>query len=327
MQALVTGATGFLGSHVARRLVEEGHDVRALVRGTSDTTLIDDLDVETVVGDVTDPSTLPPTVDGCDAVFHAAGVVSFWPGWRERLEAVNVRGVEHVIEAAIGADVDRLVHTSSVAAVGRPPEGTVADESMDFVWDGPTSPYVETKHAGEEIVREAARKGRIDAVAVNPGTVLGPGDLNKNGGQIVREAARAGFPGVPDGGTSFVDVRDVAEGHLRAHRKGRTGERYILGAENLSFAELFAIVGEETPADPPEGRFPYWAAMAYAYWSELRSRFSGRHPRLPVAAARELFRETYYSSKKAEEELGFDPRPVREAVADTYDWYVEQGML
>lgn len=327
MRALVTGATGFLGSHIAKRLLGKGHDVRVLVRPTSDLTLVEDLDGDAVVGDVTDPGTLPPAVEGCDAVFHAAGVVSFWRGWEDKLRAVNVEGVRNVVRAAEEAGVDRFVHTSSVAAVGRPPKGEVADETFDFGWGTRPSPYMETKHAGEQIVLEAARDGGLDAVAVNPGTVLGPGDINRNGGQIVREAVRGGFPGVPDGGTTFVDVRDVAEGHLLAHDQGAPGERYILGGQNLTFAELFDVVADVADVKTPDGRFPYPAALAYAYWTEVKAVFTGRHPRLPAAAARELFKETFYSSEKAKRDLGYDPRPIRQAVRDTYEWYVDHGYL
>lgn len=325
MQALVTGATGFLGSHIARRLLDEDWDVRALVRPTSDLSLLDDLDVETVTGDVTDATTLPPAVEACDVVFHAAGVVSFWSGWQDRLEAVNVDGVRNVVEAAVDADVDRLVHTSSVAAVGLPEDG-VADESR-FAEAATSNPYVRTKLAGERIVADAAKQGRLDAVVVNPGTVLGPGDVNKNGGQVVRAVVRGDFPGPPDGGTNFVDVRDVADGHLAAHEKGRTGQRYILGGDNLTYGEMFDVVGEAAGIDPPSGAFPYVAALAVAAIGELRGHLSGRHPPMPIATARALFEDAYYSSKKARSELGYDPRPIQEAVQDTVDWYRDRGML
>lgn len=327
MQALVTGATGFLGSHICRRLLEEGHGVRALVRETSDRSLIEDLDVEPVVGDVTDPASLGPAVEGCDAVFHLAGVVSFWRALADRLWEVNVEGTRHVVQACLAADVDRLVHTASVAALGYDPDGGQADEETPFNWPDRGFHYMRTKHAGQQVVLDAVAEEGLDAVVVNPSTILGPGDLNKNGGQLVRVAVMGGGVRYPTGGTNLVDVRDVADGHLRALEKGRSGERYVLAGDDLSYREFFQLCTDELGSPPPKEPLSYPLALTFAAFDELKARFTGRHPRYPKDTVRSLFTTTFYSAAKAEEELGFSARPVRTSVRETYDWYVEHGML
>lgn len=327
MRAFVTGATGFLGSHVTRRLLEEGHEVRALVRETSDLSLIEDLDVETVVGDVADPLSVREGMSGCDTVFHLAGVVSFRPGDAELLHRVNVEGTYNVVEAAKFQDVDRLVHTASVAALGYPQEREVADEDTEFNWQEHGIPYMATKNKGQRIVLGNASKGMLDAVVVNPGTVLGPGDKNKNGGQFLRSMVKGHLPGVPGGGQNFVDVRDVAEGHIRALEEGASGERYILGGENLSWRAFYDLVEEVTGHPAPSRTIPYPLAYAGAWWAEVRARFTDR-PAFPTrAAVRAAYMDLHYSSDKARKELGYTTRPLEEAIRDTARWYREHGML
>jgi dihydroflavonol-4-reductase len=326
MRAFVTGATGFIGSHVCRELRDRGHEVRALVRESSDLTLLEDLTVETHVGDVTDPVSLREGLEDCEAFFHLAGVVSFWKGKAELMHEVNVEGAYNAVEAAKAADVERMVHTSSVAALGIP-EGRVGDEETEFDWGGRGIPYKETKHRGQEIVLQNARNGLVDAVSVNPGTVLGPGDKNLNGGQFVRAMVKGDMPGLPGGGVTFVDVRDVARGHVQAYEEGATGERYVLGGDNLSWSEFSDVVADVTGADTLDRVIPYPLALAVGYANNAKAKFTGKPPLLSAGAVKAAYNDLYFSSAKAEKELGYEHRPARESVEDTYEWYVEHGYL
>lgn len=327
MRAFVTGGTGFLGSHVCRRLLEEGHEVRALVRESSDLALLEDLDVATHVGDVTDPGSLRAGMDGCDAVFHLAGFVSYWDGHADLLHEVNVEGTYNVVEAAKATDgVHRLVHTSSVAALGIP-DDPPGDEDTTFDWDEHGIDYMMTKHRGQRIALGASRHGLLDVVVVNPATVLGPGDKNLNGGQFVRAVVKGDVPGAPKGAVNMVDVRDVADGHLRAYEDGASGEAYVLGSENLRWIEFFDLVAEVTGADPPSWEVPYPAALALGAVNDLVARFTGEPPMLTRNAVRAAYQPLAFSSGKARKELGYDPRPIRASVRDTYDWYVDHGYL
>lgn len=326
MQAFVTGATGFIGSHVCRELLERGHDVRALVRESSDLSLVEDLDVETHVGDVTDPASLRDGLEGCDAFFHVAGVVSFWKGNAELMHEVNVEGVYNAVEAAKAAEVDRMIHTSTVGAIGVP-QGGVGDEETEYNWSGRGIPYMETKHRGQEMVLRNAATGALDAVSVNPGTVLGPGDKNLNGGQFVRALVKGDMPGLPKGAVNFCDVRDVAEGHVLAYEEGTSGERYILGGENHTWAEFSGIVADVTGAETISREIPYPLALATGYANNLAAKFTGKPPLLSVGAVKAAYEDLSFSSAKAQKELGYTHRPVRESVADTYEWYVDHGYL
>lgn len=326
MHVLVTGSTGFIGSHIVRVLRREGHEVRAMHRSTSDLTLLEGLELELVEGDVTEPASLRAAMEDVDAVVNCAGFISLWNGHEDALHRVNVEGAYNVVEAAKAQDVDRLVHTSSIAAVGPPQEGEVADESNPWPGDHGVG-YFRTKRRGEEVVLGNARRGALDAVVVNPGTAIGPRDVNWTGGYLIRSVVKDYLPGAPGGGTNFVDVRDVAEGHVRALHKGRTGERYILGGENRSFVEMYELIGDVTGAEPPGRVIPYPIAWASAWWQETKARFQDRRPYLNRAQVRATYLDIYVDSSRAEDELGVEARPVRESVEDAYAWYVDEGML
>ncbi len=327
MRAFVTGATGFIGSHVTRELLQEGHEVRALVRETSDLSLIEDLDVETVVGDVADPLSVREGMERCDTVFHLAGVVSFRPSDADLLHRVNVEGTYNIVEAAKFHDVDRLVHTASVAALGHPEGGEVADEETEFNWQAIGIPYMATKNKGQRIVLGNAEKGMLDAVVVNPSTLLGPGDKNKNGGQFIRTMLKGHLPGVPGGGQNFGDVRDAARGHILAYEKGHSGENYILGGENLSWRAFYDLVEDVTGHPAPKRTIPYPLAYAGAWWAEVRARFTNR-PAFPTRkAVKAAYMDLHYSSAKARKELGYTTRPLDASIRDTVRWYREHGYL
>jgi dihydroflavonol-4-reductase len=326
MKFLVTGATGFLGSHIVRRLIESGHQVRILRRSSSSIKLLEGLTIESATGDVTDRESVLSAVEGCDAVFHAAGHVSFWRGHHEIQKRINVDGTRHIVEACLKHKVRRLVHTSSIAAIGYAPDGKVGDETVPYNWWPHRINYNNTKFLAEEEVRRGIEKG-LDAVIVNPAIVFGPGDLNLNAGAMVFQAARGNIRGYPRGGGCVCSVEDVAEGHLAAFEKGRTGEKYILGGDNYTWKDLFKIICEVVGQPPPARRIPDAALKAFAYASDLASRISHKEPTLSPESARITLMTVFYSSAKAVRELGYPISPFRDTIRRTYEWYLANGYI
>lgn len=326
VKALVTGATGFVGSYVVRTLLKAGHQVRVLRRPNSPTKLIEGLPVETAIGDVTDRSSVFEAIKGCEAVFHLAGHVSFWKGHREIQRRVNVDGTRHVVEAALAHKVKRLVHTSSIAAIGFAPEGRLGDETLPYNWWPYRIPYCDTKHLAEEEVRQGIRKG-LDAVIVNPAVVFGAGDVNLHAGAMVFQMARGRLAFHFKGGCCVSDVEDVAEGHLKAFEKGRKGERYIFGGDNYSWKELFTLIAEVVGVPPPQKEIPTWALSLVALGFDAASKVTGKRPVITPESIRISAIPAYYSSEKAIRELGYIITPFRETVRKTFKWYRENGYL
>ena len=250
MKVLVTGGTGFVGSQIVAALVRRGDAVRVLHRATSKLIMLEGLPVEHVLGDVQEPEAVARAVAGCDLVFHVAAVASYWRTQREQVYRVNVEGTRIVMEACLAAGVPRVVHTSSVAAIGIPRNGRPADESATFDAFSATFAYADSKHRAEAVVLQAVARG-LPAVIVNPGAIYGAGDHNLISGSMVLELARRSVPLVPDGGLCVVDIDAVVQGHLAAAERGRIGERYILGGENLTLleiaTEICAVVGRRAP--------------------------------------------------------------------------------
>ncbi|MGQ0535845.1 MAG: SDR family oxidoreductase [Methanobacteriota archaeon] len=327
MRVLVTGATGFIGSHVASRLVDDGHEVHVLRRASSPSDLLSGIPVKEHQGDVTDAASLRRASAGVRAVFHVAGFVSLWRGHAEAMRRVNVEGTRNVLAAAAEAGVERVVHTSSVAAVGYPEDGAIADEGHPYNWLRYGIPYMETKRAAEDEVRRAVREG-LDAVIVNPGTVLGPGDLHYNGGAFLRQLVRGRILGVLPGGVNFVDVRDVSAGHLLAWQQGSKGERYILGNENLTYADFFARAARVAGVRPPRRRLSPLVARFAAWWQSRRAEARGKVPAVTPDSVRALSMRLWYSSAKASHDLGYAPAVGVDASAkETLDWYRAHGRL
>ena len=320
MKVLVTGATGFLGSHIVRQLLQAGHSVRVLRRTTSKLKMLEGLPVETALGDVTDRNSVFEAVRSVEAVFHAAGHVSFWRGCRELQHNINVNGTRHIVEACLAHGVKRLVHTSSIVGIGFATEGRLGDETLAYNWSPYDISYCETKRGGELEVLEGVKRG-LDAVIVNPAIIFGPGDLNLNGGAMVFQIARSKFLFYPAGGGCVCDVEDVAEGHLLAFQKGRTGERYILGGDNYSWKELFRLIARTIGVPPPTRRMPTSLFRVLSALADLRSRFTEKEPALSTEAAKITLMPCYFSSDKAIRELGYRISPFRETIRKTYEWY------
>ena len=326
MRVLVTGATGLVGSAVARELSSRGHALRVLARDTSDLASLEGVPHEVVRGDVLDRAAAARAVAGCDAVVHTAGLVSFEPDPRGRMMAVNAAGVEVVLGAAREAGVRRAVLTSSIAVLG----GTrgsarIADETAPSNADALGIPYLVSKLRGEEAALELAARG-LPVAVVRPGYVLGPGGRRGTSAATVLALARRRVPAYVDGGTAFCDVRDVARGHAEALERGRPGEVYLLGGHNLSTGEFVRRVCGMAGVRPPP-RLPYRAALALAAAAQGLARASGRPPRLTVDLVRASALHTWVTSARAERELGYAVRPFEETVRDTLRFYLRVGAL
>lgn len=323
MKALVTGATGFVGGAVVRRLLARGVDVRALARPGSDTRNLDGLDVDRAAGDVTDPDSLARACAGCEHLYHVAADYRLWVPDPARMHAVNVDGTRNVLRAAADAGCERVVHTSSVATLGLRPGGEPADERTASGLDDMVGPYKRTKFLAEEEARRFARDEGLDVVIVNPSTPIGPGDVKPTPtGRMVLDAISGRMPAYVDTGLNIAHVDDVADGHLLAMERGRTGERYILGGENLLLRDILDRLARISGRTPPRVRLPHGLVLPIAHAAEWLARVGiGGEPRLTVTGVKLARKRMFFSSARARQELGYLPRPVDEALADAVAWF------
>jgi dihydroflavonol-4-reductase len=322
MRFLVTGGTGFLGSHLVRLLRARDHEVIVLHRASSDLRPLDGVPVARAVGDVTEPASLVGTMRDLDGVFHVAGLVAVKPRLADRLARVNIEGTRNVLSAALAQGVGRVVVTSSIAAIGGRPDGGEADESTPY--EHPAGlVYNESKREAEQVCWHYAKSG-LEVVVANPSIVLGPGEWTQKARPLVALAARGLLRFWPEGGCNIVDVRDVAAGHLAAFERGRSGERYLLGGENLTHRELLTMICEAAGQPPPRLRLPKQALRVGARLGGLLERV------LPLPAPAIYLdlvqRHSRYSAARAQRELGFATRPARETLRDTVDWYRAAGL-
>ncbi len=326
MRLFVTGATGFIGAHTARRFAEAGYTLRLLLRPQSRCDLLDGVPFERADGDVTDRASVERALPGCDAVVHIAGVTSFLPKDAARVHAVNVDGVRNVLESALAQGLRKVLFTSSVSAVGasRSPHGLL-DESSTWDLHREANAYVRSKRHGEEAAMAIAARG-LDLITVCPTVVLGPGDQYGSSTLFLLNYVKGRFPAYIEGGQSYVDVRDVAEGHLLAFEKGVPGERYILSAENVSAADFVALLGR-TAGMRPIPKMPYAIAAAAAAGSELLARFNPKFAdfnRGTVSVGRLYW---YFHAHKSREALGLTYRSIEQSARDTLVWAMQHGFL
>ena len=327
MKALVTGATGFVGAAVARTLLAQGCTVRALVRGSADTRNLAALAVERVTGDLLDSDSLARAAEGCRVLFHVAADYRLGAPDPRSLYRTNVEGTRAMLSAAARAGIERVVYTSSVATLALDPEGRPADEASPGRLADMIGHYKRSKFLAEEIVLEAARGGAW-IVIVNPSTPVGPGDVKPTPtGRIVLDAASGRMPAYVDTGLNIVHVDDVARGHWLALERGRPGERYILGGENMTLREILAEVAGLAGRSPPRVRLPHAAVLPVAYLAEGYARLTGRSTRVTLEGVRMARKRMYFSSAKAVRELGYQWRPPREAFADALAWFRAHGYL
>jgi dihydroflavonol-4-reductase len=328
--ALVTGATGFVGSAVARRLLQAGEAVRVLVRPTSDRRNLAELagEVEVAVGDLGDLASLERALRGCRALYHVAADYRLWTRRPEELYATNVDGTRALLRAAAAAGVARIVYTSSVAALGVPGDGRPGDEDTPVSLAGLIGHYKRSKFLAEEEVRRLVREEGLPAVIVNPSAPIGPRDVKPTPtGRIVVEAARGRIPAVVDTGLNVVHVDDVAAGHLLAFERGRVGERYVLGGDNVELGELIGRIAKLAGRRPPLLRLPHGVALPIAYAAEAVARLTGREPLATVDGVRMARKRMFFTSARAERELGYRARPAEAALRDAVAWFRANGYL
>lgn len=328
MVSLVTGATGFVGAALVRRLLAEGAAVRVLARARANRRLLEGLPVEIAVGDLTDPATLDRAVEGCEAVFHLAADYRLWARDPEEIYRTNLEGTRALMVAAGSAGVRRIVYTSSVATLGTRRDGGDADETTPVELADMVGHYKRSKYLAEDVVKELAAQG-LPVVIVNPSAPIGPRDIRPTPtGRIIVDAARGRIPVFVETGLNVVHVDDVAAGHLLAYQHGRIGERYILGSENLSLATILETVAGLVGLPAPRIRIPWAAAMGVACLSELAARVGlVREPMATRDAVRMSRKLMFFSSERARRELGYSARPADEAIRDAVDWFRSNGYL
>jgi dihydroflavonol-4-reductase len=327
VRVLVTGGTGFVGSQLVAALVGRGDRVRVLRRANSSLLALEGLPgIEHVIGDILEPETVAQAVDGCELVFHVAALSSYWRAHREQIYRINVAGTRTVMEACLRARVPRVVVTSSVGAIGIRPDGKPADETTEFDRASASLAYADSKHRAEAAVQRLVKLG-LDAVIVNPAAVFGPGDHYQISGSMIVEFARRRLPAVPAGGLCVVDIDAVVQGHIAAAEHGRTGERYILGGENLTHRAIAATICEVVGQMPPRWTIPGWALPLAAAGIDAFNRISPKPSVLSGDQTRLSAVNFYFDSGKAERELAYSLLPFRGAVERAYAWYKSHGYV
>ena len=326
MKAFITGATGFVGSHVARVLAEQGADLRLLIRSSSDPRNIQGLNADRVVGDLRDPASVEKAMAGCDVVFHVAADYRLWVREPEQMYRANVEGTRAILAAARKNGVRRVVYTSSVATMGFTSNGRPADEDSPVSLGNMIGHYKRSKFMAEEVALEAGRSG-MDVVVVNPSTPVGEQDIKPTPtGRIVVDFLKKKFPAYVDTGLNLVDVTECARGHVAALEKGRSGERYILGGENLTLKQILDKLAAITGLPSPKVRVPYMVALAAGVVDEVvTGRILGREPRATIDAVRMGRKKMFVSCAKAERELGWTTVPVDDALRRAADWFQANG--
>ncbi|MCC7167513.1 MAG: NAD-dependent epimerase/dehydratase family protein [Rhodospirillales bacterium] len=328
MTILVTGATGFVGAAVARLLLAEGNAVRVLARANSDRRNLEGLAVEIAQGSLTDRASLARAVRGCAGLYHVAADYRLWGPDPEAMRKVNVEGTEALLGAAVEAGVSRIVYTSSVAVLGLHADGRPADETTPSTEADMIGPYKRTKFQAEALVRRRIAEAGWPVVIVNPSTPIGPGDVKPTPtGRMILEAAAGKMPAFVDTGLNVVHVEDVARGHLLAFAKGRVGERYILGGDDLALRDILGLVAGTVGRKAPTICLPHGLVLPIAALAELWARFSGREPFATVDGVKMAMKRMYFTSAKAERELGYGHRPAAQAIADAVAWFKANGYL
>ena len=327
-RVLVTGVSGFVGSAVARALVEAGHAVRALVRPSSPRRHLEGLRLDVVEGDMRDPAAVARAVDGVDHLFHVAADYRLWARNPDDIVRANLDGTRVVMEAARHAGLRRIVYTSSVATLAMREDGLPVSETAPQDPGRAIGAYKKSKTLAERLVERMVSEDGLPAVIVLPSTPVGPRDVKPTPtGRIIVEAASGRMPAFIDTGLNLVHVDDVAAGHVAAWRQGRTGERYILGGQDVGLGAMLGDIARLVGRKPPTVRLPRQAIFPLAYAAEAAARITGREPFATVDGLRMAKYKMFFSSAKAEAELGYRARPYGEALADAVRWFGDAGYL
>lgn len=326
MKVFITGATGFVGAHVARHLADQGAQLRALARPTSNLSNLEGIAAETVTGDLLQPEGLRSAIRGCDALMHVAADYRLWAPDPKSMYAANVEGTRELLRIAREEGVPRSVYTSSVATMGFKSDGTIVDETTPVSIADMIGHYKRSKFLAEQAAIEAALAGQ-QVIILNPTTPIGTQDLKPTPtGRIIVDFLNRKFPAYVDTGLNLVDVSEVARAHCAALTTGRPGERYILGGENLTLKQILDKMSAITGLPSPTMRVPHSVAMAFAFFDEtVTGRIRGREPRATVEAVRMGKKKMFASSAKAQRELDFHVVPVNEALRSAIDWFRAHG--
>ena len=335
---LVTGATGLAGGNLVRELAGRGEAVRVLVRNRSNLAAFQDLpSVGRVQGDILDRDSLEKALHGIEEVYHCAAMVSMWVPDRMKMWRINVEGTRNVLEVSQQKGVRRVVHMSTVDAIGfHTPEGwgsreKPSHEGVPYQNDGLKIPYMQTKHEAQQVALKFAGEGGLDVVVVNPTYMLGPYDVKPSSGSMIVQVVKKRAKGYTTGGNNFVDVRDVAVGTVSAMEKGRSGELYILGHENLSYKEAFSRIARVVDVPPPRGPIPKAAAYSVGALGTISGQLFGWLGANPehfnLDSVKMGFIEHYFDPSKAVRELGMPQTPIEKAVEDAHRWFLDNGYL
>ena len=325
---LVTGASGFVGSAVARAALARGMRVRVLVRATSPRKNLELLDAEVVVGDMRDERSMRAALRGARYLLHVAADYRLWAPDPSEIERANLEGTEATMRAALAEGIERVVYTSSVATLKVTREGRIADETAPLTAQQAIGVYKRSKVLAERAVERMIERDRLPAVIVNPSTPIGPRDVRPTPtGRIIVEAALGKIPAFVDTGLNLVHVDDVAEGHLLALERGTIGERYILGGENLPLQQMLTDIAKEMGRKPPSITLPRWPLYPLAFGAECVAKLTKREPFVTVDGLKMSKNKMYFTSAKAEREIGYQARPYLDGLRDALQWFREAGYL
>lgn len=328
MKTLVTGANGFIGSAIVRALLDKGDEVRALVRSDSDCRNLEMLPVELAYGDLTDASSLVKALKGCRSLYHVGAFYRLWTRDPSLFYKINVEGTRQIMLAALSSGVERIVYTSSIAALGMALQGCSADEDTPIEPSQKKGHYKQSKYLAEAEVLRLVKEQSLPAVIVNPTAPVGPGDIKPTPtGRLIRDAALGRIPAFVDTGLNIVHVEDVAKGHMLAFEHGQVGEKYILGGENMSLRQILEIVANLTGNRPPRIRLSPGIVLPLAYAAETWARLTdGDEPMVTVDGVRLSRQVMYFSSDKAKQQLGYQARSAEEALADAVSWFRSEAV-
>ncbi len=327
MKVFVTGATGFIGASIVRELIKDGCRVRALVRPGADLRNLQGLDLELWQGDLLDPSSLKAGIEGCEQVYHAAADYRLWSSDPSVMYRINVDGTKAVLEAALKADVQRVVYTSSVGTLGNPGNGEPGNEDTPVSFDDMVGDYKRSKFLAEREAEKFVDKG-LPLIIVNPSTPVGPLDIKPTPtGKIIVDFLNRKMPAYLDTGLNLIAVEDCARGHLLAAKNGRIGRKYILGNRNLTLREIFVMLENITGLSAPKVRLPYLPILMAAYINEGMSRLTGHEPLIPLAGVQMARKFMFFDPSRAIQELDLPQTPVETALQQAVAWFGDNGYL
>lgn len=328
MKCLVTGASGFIGSNLVKALIEKGFQVRALIRRSSNRFNLKNLNIEVYYGDLLDYKLLENALKDCTFLFHVAAHYSFWDASKSLIYRINVDGTKNILKAAVKTGIKKVVYTSTVGCIGIPKNGTPGNENTPIDLSTLSNSYKHSKYLAEKEAIKFFENG-LPVVIVNPSTPIGPGDIKPTpSGKIIVDFLNRKIPAYLDTGLNLIDVRDCALGHILALEKGKPGERYILGNQNLSFHKILLLLEEITGLKSPWIKLPYSFALIAAHINEMISDYITRTPpKIPLGGVKMAKYFMYFDSTRAVKELGLPQSPVKKALADAVAWYRENGYV